>query len=157
MTPENKGSQRSSFPYPYYKYDTIIHGNQRVLYTQIVHPSSLFLPLYTIHDIDTRPDYEFEGSSMEAMINDRFWSFPFEFFRKLRRQYFGCFLSVFLFCDTELDDKEVVVDSNVADVVAEPVNVAEVAMDPNNCNDGDVSEGGLSDDDSVLGDLMLDA
>jgi hypothetical protein len=61
-----------------------------------------------------------------------------------------------LFCDTELDDKEVVVDSNVTDVVAEPVNVAEVAMDPNNCND-DVSEGGLSDDDSVLGDLMLDA
>jgi hypothetical protein len=97
MTTENKGTQRGSFPYHYYKYDTITHGNQRVLYTQIVHPSCLFLPLYTIHDIDTKPDYEFEGSSMEAMINDRFWSFPFEFFRKLRRQYFGCFPSEFFF------------------------------------------------------------
>jgi hypothetical protein len=34
---------------------------------------------------------------MAAMLIDRFWGFPFELFRKLRRQYLGCFDFEFLF------------------------------------------------------------
>jgi hypothetical protein len=110
LVEDKKDRLRSVYPYPYYKYDTIKDGNQKVIYTQLVRPGSLYLPLYAVHDVDTKPDYEFEGSSMAAMMIDRFWGFPFELFRKLRRQYFGCFDFEFLFSSFADGNSGVLVD-----------------------------------------------
>jgi hypothetical protein len=147
LVPASKGIQRNCFPYPLYKYDTFLHGSRRVLYTQIVHPSCLYLPLYTIHDVNTRPSYETEGSSLECIEKDRFWSFPFEIFRKMRRQYFGCFPNQFLFTDNDVanypdppvNEREVVESIKVVKVVSKQGNVTNPLED--NCSDsGDDEE-----------------
>jgi hypothetical protein len=144
----DKGFLRKSFPYPYYKYDSIRHGNQNVLYTQILHPSSLVLPLYTIHDVDTRPTFELEGSTYSVMRNDRFWSFPFEIFRKLRRQYYGCFKPEFLLSpDDTVDDDDDDDDDDAIEsfLVKKDVTSISTQQVKNVKEDGGSSDGGSSD------------
>jgi hypothetical protein len=155
LVPASKGILRSCFPYPYYKYDTYRHGNSRVLYTQIVNPSSLYLPLYTIHDVNTRPSYETEGSSLECLENDRFWSFPFEIFRKMRRQYFGCFPNTFLYSDNDeanrhdnavIENEEVIESIHVAKVVSKKGNESRNPIEGNVSDSGDDEEDFISDE-----------
>jgi hypothetical protein len=147
LSDAEKGFLRKSFPYPYYKYDSVRHGNQNVLYTQIVHPSSLVLPLYTIHDVDTRPTFELEGSTYSVMRNDRFWSFPFEIFRKLRRQYYGCFKPEFLLSpdDTVDDDDDDDDDAIESFLVKKDVTSISTQQVKNVKEDGGSSDGGSSD------------
>jgi hypothetical protein len=129
LVEDKKERRRSAYPYPYYQYDTIKDGNQKVIYTQIVRPGCLYLPLYAIHDVDTKPDYEFEGSSMAAMLNDRFWGFPFELFRKLRRQYFGSIDFDFLFSSTAVNNSGVFVDEALAESDKDDIEEVKVAED----------------------------
>jgi hypothetical protein len=88
------------------------------------------------------------------MRHDRFWSFPFEIFRKLRRQYYGCFKPEFLLStddsvlddDHDDDDLDAPIESFVVkkDVTSSSTQKVKNVKEDGGSSDGNTSDG--SDD-----------